>query len=112
MNNDENYIEEKSQPVCPQCLTPFEPLQHYCSHCGGTVGNYTRYIPFVNIPFEIEFSINVWKKFWSSDTDIIYKFCLFPIVISTWGPVFLIGMPFEIWKKYKKERITNSSSPS
>jgi hypothetical protein len=102
MNDNENIIEEESQPLCPQCLTPFEPSQHYCLNCGETVGNYTRYIPFINIPFQVQFSAQVWKKFWSGDTSIIFKIGLFPILITLWGPLFLVGLPFEIWKKYKK----------
>jgi len=59
----EELNREHSQPLCIQCLTPFkEPLQHYCSKCGSTVGNYTRYIPFVDIPFHVEFSAKVWEK--------------------------------------------------
>jgi hypothetical protein len=105
MNDNENIIEEESQPLCPQCLTPFEPSQHYCLKCGETVGNYTRYIPFINIPFQVEFSAKLWKKFWSSETIIISKIGLFPIVLVLWGPLFLVGMPFEIWKKYKKMKV-------
>ena len=100
--------EKETLPLCFQCLTPVEALQHYCSNCGGTVGNYTRYIPFVNIPFQVEFYANVWRKFWRSDDSILLKFFLFPIVISIWGPLFFIGLPFELWRKYKHEKPTLS----
>lgn len=104
IENSDVDIEEDSLPLCIHCLTPFKPpLQHYCSNCGSVVGDYTRYIPFVNIPFEVEFSVNVYKKFWDSDTPIIVKLALFPLVISFWGAVFFIGLPFELWKKYKKK---------
>lgn len=28
-------------PVCLCCFTPFKPLQHFCRHCGETVGQLT-----------------------------------------------------------------------
>ncbi len=100
--NGEEILDEDSQPLCIQCLTPFNPpLQHYCSNCGSVVGSFTRYIPFVNIPFEIEFFAKTYKKFWRSKTPTIHKIGLFPIIILFWGPFFLIGLPFELWKKYK-----------
>jgi len=92
---------DESLPLCPQCLTPFAPLQHYCSNCGGMVGNYTRYLPFVNIPFQVEFSANVWKKFWRSDASVGTKIALFPLVIIIWGPLFIVGLPFELYRKFK-----------
>jgi hypothetical protein len=101
-NKTEETQGEESQPLCFQCLTPVEPLQHYCSNCGGTVGNYTRYLPFVNIPFQVEFSAKVWMKFWRSDDSLLLRILIFPIVIFMWGPIFLIGLPFELWRKYKK----------
>ena len=103
-NISEETMNEESQPLCFQCLSPIKPLQHYCSNCGGTVGNYTRYIPFVNIPFQVEFSVKVWRKFWRSDDSVILKFCIFPILIFLWGQLFLIGLPFELWRKYQKNK--------
>ena len=101
VDDNRDMIDEGSQPLCVQCLTPVEPLQHYCSTCGGTVGIYTRCIPFVNIPFQVEFYGNIWKKFWRDDISVLYRIGLLPIVIVCWGPLFLVGMPFEIWRKYK-----------
>ena len=51
----EHSVAEDSQPLCIQCLTPFEPLEHYCKNCGSAVGNYTMYLPFINIPFEVKY---------------------------------------------------------
>ncbi len=99
----EGVVDEDSQPLCLQCLTPFEPLQHYCSSCGGTVGEFTRYIPFVNIPFYAEFLGKIWQKFWRSNAGVMKKIGLFIMVIIFWGPLlFLAGTPFELWRKYKK----------
>ena len=104
MTEDNVQTEEYSQPLCPQCLTPFEPLQHYCANCGGTVGDYTRYMPFVNIPFQVEFFGKVWKLFWNGNISFFKKIGIFPILISLWGSLFWVGVPFEIWKKYKKRK--------
>ena len=101
-STDESHSD--SQPLCLQCLTPFTPFQHYCSKCGATVGNYTRYLPFVNIPFQVEFSAKVWKKFWRSDASTMSKIALFPIVLVIWGPLFIVGLPFELYRKFRNKK--------
>lgn len=38
--------------VCVNCAAPIrDAKQHYCPKCGNVTGEYTRYIPFVNIKF-------------------------------------------------------------
>ncbi len=101
----EYNVADDSQPLCIQCLTPFEPLQHYhCKNCGHTVGSYTRYLPFINIPLEVEFSARIWRWFWREDASILKRICLFPILISFWGQLFLVGLPFELWQTYQNKK--------
>lgn len=45
-------LENNSIPVCSKCTKVVKgPLQDYCPYCGNVTGEYTRYVPFVNIPF-------------------------------------------------------------
>lgn len=45
-------IDEDDLGICVNCATPIKDIkQHYCPKCGEVTGVYTRYIPFVNIPF-------------------------------------------------------------
>jgi hypothetical protein len=51
-------------PVCWGCLTPVDPLQHYCHACGTATGQFTPNIPFVNIPFSVSLLDRLWTRIW------------------------------------------------
>jgi len=44
-----------STPLCPECLTPVEKGQFYCSNCGSdaAINPITTYMPFVRLKFEV-----------------------------------------------------------
>ena len=49
---DKQKLDDSKNPVCLNCIKPIESSnQHYCPHCGNVTGEYTRYLPFVNIQF-------------------------------------------------------------
>ena len=49
--------------LCVNCLTPVEnPTEHYCPKCGNATGEFTRYIPFVNIRFNYSILGTLWRK--------------------------------------------------
>ena len=39
----------EAAPLCPHCLTPQEHDGWFCPECGSTTGQYSNYLPFVNI---------------------------------------------------------------
>ena len=61
-------------PVCVNCLRPVDnPNQHYCPLCGNVTGEYTRYIPFVNIPFNYSIFGTLWRKLRLPQTPLAIK---------------------------------------
>ena len=91
MDDDEDAI-----PVCPNCLAPYNPLQHYCSDCYEAVGQYTPYIPFVNIRFETRFGRELWKRMVADNAPLL-KSAFYLLLILVLQPAILIGVPFSVW---------------
>ena len=86
-------------PVCLRCLTPYEPLQHYCDKCGTAVGQFTPYIPFVSIPFSVSLFERLWQRIWDSDSVHISKKVFYWALIVWWAPIMLLGIPFMLWDR-------------
>ncbi len=88
--------------LCAHCLTPFSVSQHYCEKCGEAVGQFTPYIPFVNIRFNYSIFAKMWHKIWfEKESCLCWKlFYLFLIVCV--APIMLVGLPFIAWEKFKK----------
>ncbi len=86
-------------PVCLRCLTPYEPLQHYCEKCGTAVGQFTPYIPFVSIPFSVSLFERLWQRIWDSDSVHISKKVFYWALIVWWAPIMLLGIPFMLWDR-------------
>ena len=91
-------------PVCLRCFTPFDPLQHFCRHCGNTVGQLTPYIPYLNIPFQVSLFSIMWDRVWlDKQTRLLNKiFFLFMILRFAW--VMYLGLPFVLWRIIRKKR--------
>ena len=81
-------------PVCLGCLTPYDPLEHYCSNCGTVVGQFTPYLPFVSIPFSYSIFERLWARIWSGDAVPLVHKLLYWALIVWWAPVLLVGIPF------------------
>ena len=86
-------------PVCLRCLTPYEPLQHYCEKCGTAVGQLTPYIPFVSIPFSVSLFERLWQRIWDSDSVHISKKVFYWALIVWWAPIMLLGIPCMLWDR-------------
>jgi hypothetical protein len=89
--------------LCPRCLTPFHPLEHYCRKCGEAVGQYTPYIPFVNIPFNMSIYGAMWKRLWSRRSSLCAK-AFYVFLILAFAPIMFVGLPFVIAEKLRKKR--------
>jgi hypothetical protein len=93
---DDDFIPNDAQPLCPKCLRPSHPLQHYCDNCdsNAVINPLTPYMPFLNIRFNYGGFCIMWRKIWyEKDTSTKYRlFYLFMIII--FAPVILIvGLP-------------------
>ena len=90
-NDDVDAIET---PVCVNCLAPVEDAkQHYCPHCGNVTGEFTRYIPFVNIRFNYSILGTLWRNITAADTPLAKKATavILAIALLACGLGFLLG---------------------
>ncbi len=63
-DGEEIDIDENDPGICVNCATPIkDKRQHYCPKCGNVTGQFTRYIPFVNIQFNYSIFGTILKKF-------------------------------------------------
>jgi hypothetical protein len=84
---------EEATPVCIKCFQPVNPLDNYCSNCGGATGNFTHYLPFVNIRWQASVWGQAWRQVWSPDVLIVGR--LFRFFMIIWNvPIMLIGLLF------------------
>ncbi len=90
-------------PVCLQCFTPFDPLQHFCRHCGNTVGQLTPYIPYLNIPFNYGIFSTMWERVWFDKQNRLRTKVFFLFLIFYLAPVMSLGLPFAIWRTIFKD---------
>ena len=91
-DQDSDNAEEVAH--CPQCLTPFEEGQYYCSGCGYGVGNLTPYIAFVNLPFYCRFFRDAWRMVWFNPLVSIAKRIVCLVLIGLFEPIMFLGLPF------------------
>ena len=90
-------------PVCIKCFEPVDPLDHYCPHCGEISGQFTQYIPFVNLRWQCDVWGKAWRQIWSHDISIPGKLLRFFMIIW-YAPILLIGFIFRINSKTKKKQ--------
>src|SRR5262245_56313242 len=94
----EREVWEDAIPVCNRCLTPVDPLQHYCHVCFNAVGQLTPYIPFVNIPYNYSFYDILWVRLWfpvheSPRRRYLYALTLlWAVVAFQWVWIFVLGL--------------------
>ncbi|MFA6569014.1 MAG: hypothetical protein WCS96_12450 [Victivallales bacterium] len=101
---DRQELNDSSTPICLNCTKPVEnPNRHYCPHCGNVTGEYTRYIPFVNIQFNYSIFGSLWKKL--NDSKIIFPVrIIYFFLIMVLAPIMLIvGIPVRIFYMIKSK---------
>lgn len=92
--------QEKGVPLCLRCARPVDPLSHYCPHCGETIGQFTPYIPFVNLRMQINFWVQSWRQIWSG--KVSFGGCCFRLLTIVLNmPILLIALIPAIWEKMK-----------
>jgi hypothetical protein len=80
-------------PVCLHCLQPHSPLDHFCPHCGTTVGQLTPNIPYLSIPFEVDFLGKTWRRVWAPNSSVMMcALCL--LIVIACAPILLVGLVF------------------
>lgn len=111
-NIDNNYLSDDAKPLCPNCLQPCDPLQYYCPNCGSNqpINPLTPYIAFVNIRFNYDIFLTMWRKTFCEKQTTIPGRIFFLITLAIFLPTFLIvGLP--IWIIVKITEILNPKKP-
>jgi hypothetical protein len=102
---EKDILEEEGEgtPVCIKCFRPVDPLAHYCPNCGGATGQFTHYLPFVNIRWQASVWGQAWRQIWSRDVSIGGR--LFRAIMIVWNvPIMLIGLLFRSNRETEKEQ--------
>ena len=90
-------------PVCIGCFKPLDPLAHYCPNCGAATGQFTHYLPFINIRWQASVWGQAWRQMWCRDVSIAGR--VFRFVMIVWNvPVMLIGLLFRSSDEVEKEQ--------
>lgn len=90
-------------PLCLQCLRPVSPLDHYCPHCGQSVGQMTPYLPYEGIWFNAGMWAKLWDRLWFRNIDSAARKCFFFFIILLGAPILLLALPTVWWRKSKTE---------
>jgi hypothetical protein len=103
---DRDITEEEGDgtPVCIRCFRPVHPLHHSCPHCGEAVGQFTQYIPFVNLRWQVSVWGRMWQQVWSHNVSFMGRLLRLLMIIWNVPILLLIGLPFKIIQKSKKKR--------
>jgi len=95
-------------PLCIRCLTPHSPADYYCRKCGAAVGQWTTYLPYIDIPFLVNFCVRLWRRVWFEPGVSLPRraFCLLLILFLV--PGMLLGLPF-VWAARRRNRRTDAA---
>lgn len=103
MDVTDKIFPDRSVPLCTRCLAPQHPLTHYCPVCGEAVGQFTPYIPYVNIRFQANFFGDAWRLTWAPDTGILLRvLCI--VSIALLAPILFVATPLAISRGRRKPR--------
>lgn len=92
-------------PLCTRCLAPADPLKYYCE-CGEAIGQFTQYVPYVNIRFNNSIYGELWRRLLSPDTRLWLRCFSFGMLVL-FAPIMFVGMFFvlrERWRARTEER--------
>lgn len=94
-------FDEDAVPVCSHCLEPVGPMDHYCARCDMAVGQWTGYLPWVNIPYMARFFGELWERiWWRRGVSWLRRVIYFTVIALLAGPM-LLAIPFVLWRKIR-----------
>ena len=94
-------MKDAGTPLCTRCIEPVGPLDYYCRKCGQVVGQYTTYLPYINIPFEADCLAAAWRRVWRRDGNVgIRLLCLIAVVLL--APVLFLMLPLILCDRLRR----------
>ncbi|MBN1507047.1 MAG: hypothetical protein JW955_09385 [Sedimentisphaerales bacterium] len=95
--------ESRETPLCLRCLRPVDPHAYYCPNCGEATGQLTPYIPFVNIPWQVDIWGQMWRQVWSPRVSIPGR--IFRLLMIVWNvPILLVGLIPALWRRPQEQQ--------
>jgi hypothetical protein len=105
--NDFEDLWSGDVPCCTGCGRPYRPGQNYCEHCGTGVGQWTPYIPYVNIPFNYRPFGDLWAGLSGREHVGWGRRIFYFLLYLLYAPIILaVACPFVIveWWRTRKTR--------
>jgi hypothetical protein len=99
---------EPEVPLCTRCLRPVSKADYYCPHCGEAVGQFTTYLPFIDIPFQADFLGGIWRWTWRPGRNWLVRAVSIALLALIAAPLLLIGFPYLLWVKLRGPRRQSS----
>jgi hypothetical protein len=109
---DDDFVPEDAWPVCPRCFTPCPPQQYYCTHCGSNdaINPLTPYIAFLDIRFNYDIFITMWRKIWFEKDTSMIKRLFYLLMVTVFVPIFLVvGLPFLFVQKTSQPELRKTT---
>jgi hypothetical protein len=98
MSNEE--INDLDQALCTRCQRPVSSSrQHYCPDCGNVTGEFTGYLPFVNIPFSCSLYETLWKKLKLKEGHLAARLFGFLVLLFCAPLILIVGIPVQCYLK-------------
>jgi len=98
-------LDDVDTPVCVRCLEPVaSPGQHYCPACGNVTGEFTRYVPFVSIPFNYSLFSTLWARIRNPHASPAARAFAFAVILLIAPGMLLVGLPVLLVGKLRGKR--------
>ncbi len=110
---DDDFVPDDALPLCPRCLHPCRPLQYYCPYCGSNdaINPLTPYIAFLNIRFNYDIFITMWRKIWYDPHTSIIRRLFYVLMVTAFVPVIVVvGLPLLFVGKIPQPQLRNATA--
>lgn len=108
---DNELIPSDAWPLCPDCLTPCNPLQNYCGHCDSNevINPLASYMPFVRIRFMCGFYGKMWRIVWYDEgASIIFRLMCVLLIVLFAPILLLVGFPLLLVRKVPEPKLQST----
>jgi hypothetical protein len=100
---DEEALQDpEACPVCPHCLLPVSPTDHFCPECNASVGDYNNLMPFERIFAQGEVLRNGVDKQAHLTPYRLTAFGLIGLILlGPFAPLYWFGL-YRNWNHHKQ----------
>jgi hypothetical protein len=109
---DDEFIPADAQPLCLKCLKPCHPLQNYCDNCDSNqvINPLASYMPFVNIRFNYDIYLTMWRKVWYDSKTSIVSRLFYLFMIAAFMPMLVMfGLPALLISSSNRPRLRKTA---